>query len=59
MTYQALLSRLDQAIQLADPFSPLDLQLAQIKADLEQEQTQIEAQYQDWEAKKDYYHLAP
>jgi hypothetical protein len=59
MTYQALLNRLDQAIRLADPFSPVDLELAQLILDIEQEQKQIEAQYQDWEANKDYHHLAP
>jgi hypothetical protein len=59
MTYQALLNRLDQAIKLADPFSPVDLELAQIKAELEEDQGHIESQYQDWEANKDYYHLAP
>jgi hypothetical protein len=59
MTYQALLNRLDQVIKLADPFSRLDLELSQLILDIEREQQHIEAQYQDWEAKKDYYHLAP
>jgi hypothetical protein len=58
MTYQTLLNRLDQAIKLADPFSPVDLELAQIILDIEREQRHIEAQHQDWEANKDYHHLA-
>jgi hypothetical protein len=58
MSHQALLHRLNEAIRLADPFSPIDLELAQIKADLEQEQEQVEAQFQLWHDKQDYYHLA-
>jgi hypothetical protein len=58
MTYQALRNRLDQAVKLADPFSPVDLELAQLILDIEKEQRQIEDQYQDWEAKNEYHHLA-
>jgi hypothetical protein len=58
MTYQTLLNRLDDALQLAEPFSPIDLKLAQLKADLEKEQRQIEAHYQDWQDRQDYRHLA-
>jgi hypothetical protein len=34
MTYQAILNHLEAAMQLAERFSPIDLKLAQLKADL-------------------------
>lgn len=58
MTYQAILNRLDQAVKLADPFSPVDLELAQLILDLEEEQRHIESHCQDWQDRQDYYHLA-
>ncbi len=58
MTYQALLNRLDQAVKLADPFSPLDLELAQLILDIEEEQRHIESHCQDWQDRQDYHHLA-
>jgi hypothetical protein len=58
MTYQDLRNRLDLAVKLADPFSPVDLELAQLILDIEKEQRQIEAHYQDWQDRQDYHHLA-